>query len=153
VLIDEIDKADPDVPNDLLLPLGSFQFTLEDGTPVVAATPPLVIITTNEERDLPKAFLRRCVVLALREPDDSRLRAIVGLHFPAAAPTLIDPLISAYRTIRTDRIALNEVPPSVAEFLDAVAACAQLQASADTGEWDQLAEFLLTKPAPPAPKP
>src|SRR5256885_8960733 len=58
VLIDEIDKADPDVPNDLLVPLGSYQFRVADGPRVLAAYPPLVIITTNEERELPRAFLR-----------------------------------------------------------------------------------------------
>ncbi|MHA3700896.1 AAA family ATPase [Jatrophihabitans sp. YIM 134969] len=148
VLVDEIDKADPDVPNDLLLPLGSFQFQLEDGTTIQAERPPLVVITTNEERDLPQAFLRRCVVLALREPSDDRLRAIVRLHFPEADPVLVSTLLTSYRAVRQERIATNEIPPSVAELLDAVAACSTLATSPNTAEWAQLAELLLTKPAP-----
>ena len=74
VLIDEIDKAEPDVPNGLLEALGNGQFTPQGfGRPVVASgIPPLVVITTNEERTLPDAFIRRCLVLHLdlpKEPD------------------------------------------------------------------------------------
>src|SRR5687767_783409 len=64
VLIDEIDKADPDVPNNLLVPLGSLQFRVEETGALVetdAKRAPLVFITTNDERELPAAFLRRCV--------------------------------------------------------------------------------------------
>ncbi len=147
VLIDEIDKADPDVPNDLLLPLGSFQFALEDGSLVAAAAPPLVIITTNEERDLPKAFLRRCVVLSLTEPDAARLRRIAALHFPELPDATVMPLITAYHEIRQARIAQGDVAPSVAEFLDAVAACSRLASSPTSVEWPQLADLLLAKPA------
>src|SRR5512140_518366 len=70
VLIDEIDKADPDLPNNLLVALGSLEFSvpyIKTG-PVRAATPPLVMITSNEERELPAAFLRRCVTLNLTGP-------------------------------------------------------------------------------------
>jgi MoxR-like ATPase len=75
VLIDEIDKADPDVPNNLLVALGSLEFRVEETGQVVRADksrPPLVFITTNEERELPAAFLRRCIEIklpALTVPD------------------------------------------------------------------------------------
>src|SRR5208337_5088308 len=92
VLIDEIDKADTDVPKGLLEALGSGEFTpLGSSKPIkVAGEPPLVIITTNEERVLPNAFLRRCLVLELKLPgDDSRLIAHLikraGVHFPKRA--------------------------------------------------------------------
>jgi MoxR-like ATPase len=82
VLLDEIDKADPDVPNDLLVPLGSGQFKVQEtGFVVEALHPPLVLITTNEERVLPDAFLRRCVVLVLEPPDENRLVDIAKTHF------------------------------------------------------------------------
>src|SRR4029079_13288060 len=74
VLLDEIDKADPDLPNDLLEPLDRRRFSLSTpGRPPVQAAPPkelgiLLVMTTNGERDLPEAFLRRCVVLDLAGP-------------------------------------------------------------------------------------
>jgi MoxR-like ATPase len=147
VLIDEIDKADPDVPNDLLLPLGSFQFTLDDlEEPVVAHSAPLVIITTNEERDLPKAFLRRCVVLALKQPTKARLRRIARLHFPAVKESQLRSLITAYRDVRMARASAGEVRPSVAEFLDAVAACLALSTTPARADWPELVTLLLAKP-------
>jgi MoxR-like ATPase len=159
VLIDEIDKADPDVPNDLLVPLGSYQFRVEDGPPVVADYPPLVIVTTNEERELPRAFLRRCVILALQPPDAVRLGRIARAHFPAIDEELLTTVQAAYLRIRTERIAAGEPPPSVAEFLDTLASCQSLGLSpAETGpapsdteatpaepEWKRLVPLLLAK--------
>jgi MoxR-like ATPase len=145
VLIDEIDKADPDVPNDLLVPLGSYQFQVEDGPAVRATEPPLVIITTNEERELPRAFLRRCVILALRSPDADRLRAIARVHFPDLARGLIDAVLSAYLGIREEKIRAGEQPPSVAEFLDALAACDGLGLTPSDPGWPDLSGFLLAK--------
>jgi MoxR-like ATPase len=84
VLIDEIDKADPDVPNNLLVPLGSLQFLVEETGFLVKAdktNAPLVFITTNEERELPPAFLRRCVELKLEMPGPERLLDIAHAHF------------------------------------------------------------------------
>ncbi len=85
MLIDEIDKADPDVPNDLLVPVGSLTFYVAETDTLVESITfdkPLLCITTNEERDLPPAFLRRCVGLPLPDPDDNRLVAIARAHFP-----------------------------------------------------------------------
>src|SRR4029077_10984339 len=86
VLLDEIDKADPDVPNNLLVPIGSLQFQFTDtGGPSITVngrkSPPLIFITTNDERELPNAFLRRCVILKLRAPSQERLISIARAHF------------------------------------------------------------------------
>jgi len=82
VLLDEIDKADPDVPNNLLVPIGSLSFTVrETGTEVRAMTIPLLVITSNEERDLPPAFLRRCIVLRLPMPSVDLLVSIAISHY------------------------------------------------------------------------
>jgi len=86
VLLDEIDKADPDVPNNLLVPLGDLEFNvpqIADAVKASKANAPLVIITTNEERDLPAAFLRRCVELRLPaidgdDADGSQRRALLS---------------------------------------------------------------------------
>jgi MoxR-like ATPase len=147
VLVDEIDKADPDVPNDLLVPLGSFTFTLDDGPTVVAAAAPLVVLTTNEERDLPRAFLRRCVVLALEDPDTDRLRRIALRHFPDLDGTsLLDGVLAEYTRVREERQKAFEQPPGVAELLDALAACRNLRTGPTTGDWPGLVELLLAKP-------
>lgn len=146
VLIDEIDKADPDVPNDLLVPLGSFTFTLEEGPTVAAAAAPLVVLTTNEERDLPRAFLRRCVVLALKEPKPARLRRIALRHYPQLEGTpLLDDVLVEYDQVRKSRLAAFEQPPGVAELLDALAACTNLATGPSTADWPGLLELLLAK--------
>ena len=86
VLIDEIDKADPDVPNDLLVSLGSQLFRVDElGREIAAAHPVLAFITSNNERSLPPAFLRRCVIHSLQAPDLERLKTIAASHFPEEA--------------------------------------------------------------------
>jgi len=145
VLIDEIDKADPDFPNDLLVPLGSYRFRGEDGSPVVARKPPLIIVTTNEERDLPRAFLRRCVILELKEPGDQRLRLIAKAHFPDVAPAQIESVKEYYLQIRERRSKTKEQLPSVAEFLDALAALRGLGITTDHPKWPELRVLLLDK--------
>lgn len=152
VLVDEIDKADPDVPNDLLLPLGSFRFERDEGPPVEAAHPPLVVVTTNEERDLPRAFLRRCVVLELRAPGRGRLESIVRSHFPAVDGGLLSRLLDEYERIENVRTEARLQPPSVAELLDAVAACVNLRhpGPPDDPTWPPAAVLLLDKATAPA---
>ena len=148
VLLDEIDKAEPDFPNDLLVPLGSlsFQVRTSDVDIVVQAPPemrPLVIVTTNEERDLPSAFLRRCVVLRLtvpgREPPGpERLKAIARQHFPEEkldAPVL-EALMERYFEFRDSAAKLRVRPPGTAEFLDAARAVVEL--------WDKGAKETFT---------
>ncbi len=146
LLIDEIDKADPDVPNDLLEPLGSLQFRYNETTVVTAKEPPLVVITTNEERDLPRAFLRRCVVHTLKQPDPGRLRDIAIAH---AGDDFDDEqyeaILSKYKEVRAERVKRRVPPPSLAELLDALAACRELSIGTQSREWPTLALNLLDK--------
>jgi len=90
VLVDEIDKADPDVPNSLLVPLGSQQFTIAETGSTVRREPGvethLTIITTNGERELPQAFLRRCVTFELPPPNLESLLRIAAKHLGQARP-------------------------------------------------------------------
>jgi MoxR-like ATPase len=146
ILIDEIDKADPDVPNDLLLPLGSLRFRYDERTMVKAVKPPLVVITSNEERDLPRAFLRRCVVHTLEQPKPDRLKAIAQVHarkdFDSAR---YDAVVAEYNAFRAKRIEQRKPPPSVAELLDVLAACEALKISTNSGVWSKIATNLLDK--------
>jgi len=118
VLIDEIDKADPDVPNDLLVPLGSYEFRHPGGL-VRAHTRPLVVVTTNGERDLPPAFERRCIELKLKLLTVTQLVEIAKLHFGEAdSPIYVN---FAERTCEAQAAAQpGERIPSTAEFLDAI---------------------------------
>ncbi len=137
VLLDEIDKADPDVPNNLLVPLGSLQFEVEElrGQPPIKADPdhpPLVILTTNEERELPPAFLRRCVELRIKNTRQ-RLLDIAHAHFPAD-------------TAWVDEIAGLALPasgdaalPSPAEFVDLLKACRTL----GKDEWQNIKRIVI----------
>jgi MoxR-like ATPase len=144
VLIDELDKADPDVPNGLLVPLGSMSFRVaETGTEVTRARAVdesddlshlLVVITTNEERDLPPAFVRRCVVHRLESPDPRRLVRIAFAHLRGTRHAK-DPKTTALLEAVAERVDdLRKVaeeqgvrPPSTAEYLDAVRACLALE--------------------------
>ncbi|MGO9972570.1 MAG: AAA family ATPase [Solirubrobacteraceae bacterium] len=145
VLIDEIDKADPDVPNGLLEPLASFSFRVEEtGVLVSAPEQPdqagvpadaqhLIVITTNQERELPPAFMRRCIVHELRHPGDTQLVQIARLHFGGLEGRL-DPQMEELCVALAARLAtLRDEPdrgarrkPSTAEYLDAVEACRRL---------------------------
>jgi MoxR-like ATPase len=151
VLLDEIDKADPDLPNDLLVPLGGleFEFTeLESPRRIRAAATSLVIVTTNEERDLPLAFLRRCVVLLLEPPGRERMLAIARAHFPKMAVEQLDGVVNSFERLRDSQPA-GAHEPGLAEYLDAVAAVAALEAEPNGGaRWSHLAEFTWLKPAP-----
>lgn len=121
VLIDEIDKADSDLPNGLLEALGSGCFTPYGCEPVVMTHPaPLVIITTNEERVLPDAFLRRCLVLHMSLPStDEALRELLvnrgRRHFPRISEELV---YDAADLLIEDRRAATSPKPGQAEFLD-----------------------------------
>jgi MoxR-like ATPase len=145
VLIDEIDKADPDFPNDLLVPLGSYRFRGEDGRQVIAAEPPLIIVTTNEERELPRAFLRRCVILQLEEPDGERLKDIARAHFPDVEDSQLSSVLQHYLEVRERRDRQKEQMPSTAEFLDALAALRGLGMTTDHPKWADLQTLLLDK--------
>ncbi len=135
VLLDEIDKADPDVPNDLLIPFGQLKFDiteLGEGIECPAAAVPLLILTTNGERDLPPAFLRRCVELHIKAVEDSkpgreRLFAIVSKHGLSLEAETLELLADAF--FAAPRPERRE--PNAAEFLDLVRAWQKLALKAD----------------------
>src|SRR3954447_14166797 len=161
VLIDEIDKADTDVPNGLLEALGSGEFTpLGASDPVkVVGEPPLVMITTNEERVLPNAFLRRCLVLRLKLPDRDDelvefLKARAKLHFARHAKTEgYDGLFhKAAALLVRDRNEAKERSieplPGQAEYLDLIRAVLDLKPDSvehHLAILDSVAEFTFRK--------
>jgi MoxR-like ATPase len=106
VLIDEIDKADIDFPNDLLLELDERRFFIEElqRKPVIAQQPPIVIVTSNDEKDLPDAFLRRCLFHYIEFPKPEALRDIVKAHFEKQANEqflgVMDELIEVFMELR-----------------------------------------------------
>jgi len=117
LLIDEIDKADIEFPNDLLQELDRMEFFVyETGETVRARTRPIVIITSNNEKELPDAFLRRCFFHYIKFPDAETLAAIVEVHFPGIKPGLV-------RSALTQFFEIRETPglrkkPSTSEVLD-----------------------------------
>jgi MoxR-like ATPase len=139
VLLDEIDKAEPDVPNNLLVALGSWQFRVEEiqstvvflearERPLASEDLPLIIITTNEERQLPDAFLRRCIVYRFKDPEPDELIAMARQIEGESDIELYQKV-----AINVERLAKNRAKRkgeglvvSVAEYLDAVRACKRL---------------------------
>lgn len=158
VLLDEIDKADPDVPNNLLVPIGSLQFSFTDtgGQSVTVngrKSPPLIFITTNDERELPNAFLRRCVILKLRAPGQKRLVSIATEHF-ARDPRPGDAALFAELAKRItpapdheDPDASDEPRASTAEYLDAIRTCRDLGVTPQDGDaaWETIRTITLRK--------
>jgi MoxR-like ATPase len=117
LLIDEIDKADIEFPNDLLQELDRMEFFVpETGQTIRARHRPVIIITSNNEKELPDAFLRRCFFHFIRFPDQEMLRAIVAVHFPRIKEDLLTEALTQFLDIR-------ETPglkkkPSTSEVLD-----------------------------------
>ena len=117
LLIDEIDKADIEFPNDLLQELDRMEFYVyETNETIKAAQRPIVIITSNNEKELPDAFLRRCFFHYIKFPDDETMQAIIDVHFPGLKGQLVKEALSIFYEIR-------EVPglkkkPSTSELLD-----------------------------------
>ena len=117
LLIDEIDKADIEFPNDLLLELDRMQFFVyETNEQVVARNRPIVVITSNNEKELPDAFLRRCFFHYIQFPDAETMESIVDVHFPELKRHLIRDALEVFFDLR-------EVPglkkkPSTSELLD-----------------------------------
>jgi MoxR-like ATPase len=166
VLIDEIDKADPDVPNGLLVPLGSTEFLVTPIRLLVREQPSgdglphhLIVITTNEERELPPAFLRRCIVHTLPPPEPETLRDIARRHLaladprPADAPAedplarenLLAKLAGKFFALRIEAQQRGERPPSTAEYLDAVRVCRRLLVEVDDQTWRLVEPLVLLK--------
>ncbi|MGR3433766.1 MAG: AAA family ATPase [Shimia sp.] len=117
LLIDEIDKADIEFPNDLLQELDRMEFFVyETGETVRAVHRPVVVITSNDEKELPDAFLRRCFFHYIAFPDEATLRAIVEVHHPGIKPALLGEALTQFYELR-------ETPglrkkPSTSEVLD-----------------------------------
>jgi MoxR-like ATPase len=117
LLIDEIDKADIEFPNDLLQELDRMEFFVyETGETIRAQTRPIVIITSNNEKELPDAFLRRCFFHYIRFPDMETMKAIVAVHFPALKGQLLTTALTQFYEIR-DQPGLKK-KPSTSEVLD-----------------------------------
>lgn len=103
LLIDEIDKADIDFPNDLLLELDEQRFTIEEtGEEIKANQPPIVFITSNDEKDLPDAFLRRCLFHKIQFPSHDQLVTIINAHFPDSPSNLVQAAISKFERLRQE---------------------------------------------------
>ena len=117
LLIDEVDKADIEFPNDLLLELDTMEFYVyETKKNIVAKERPIVIITSNNEKDLPDAFLRRCFFHYIRFPDEETMKSIIEVHFPKIKQKLVNTALKSFFEVR-------EVPgikkkPSTSELLD-----------------------------------
>ena len=117
LLIDEIDKADIEFPNDLLLELDRMEFHVyETKETVRARNRPIVIITSNNEKELPDAFLRRCFFHYIAFPDTDTMREIVQVHFPDAKEKLVQEALSVFFDVR-DTPGLKK-KPSTSELLD-----------------------------------
>ena len=117
LLIDEIDKADIEFPNDLLQEIDRMEFfCYETGETIKAKHRPLIIMTSNNEKELPDAFLRRCFFHYIRFPEDEVMRKIIDVHFPKIKSQLVTQALSQFYEIR-------ETPglkkkPSTSEVLD-----------------------------------
>ena len=117
LLIDEIDKADIEFPNDLLLELDRMEFDVyETGERVRARQRPVVIITSNNEKELPDAFLRRCFFHYIRFPDKAEMQAIVKLHYPNLKERLLDEAMELFFELRA--VEGLRKKPSTSELLD-----------------------------------
>jgi MoxR-like ATPase len=120
LLIDEVDKADLEFPNDLLHELDRMRFVInETGDEVIAGRRPIVIITSNNEKELPDAFLRRCVFHFIDFPDQELMRRIVEVHHPGIERSLVDQAVVTFYQLR-------ELPrirkrPSTSELIDWIA--------------------------------
>lgn len=158
ILIDEIDKAEPDFANGLLIPFGSYQFTIKEINETVQKekqkSPPLIIITTNEERDLPLAFVRRCIVFEIPSPDKQKL-IDVGNQFLKSnyldhkdfkeSETLVNDLVQLFLDMKNK--SKEQSKPDIAEFLDSLKVCIELkEKGADLKKFfDEISSFTMNK--------
>ena len=121
VLIDEIDKADLEFPNDLLHELDAMSFTIpETGEVIEARQLPIVVITSNNEKELPDAFLRRCVFHWIAFPERELMARIVAVHHPDVEDQLLAGALEAFYRLR--RLEGLRKPPSTSELIDWIAA-------------------------------
>ena len=124
LLIDEVDKADIEFPNDLLHEIDRMRFVVtETGDEIVASERPVVIITSNNEKELPDAFLRRCVFHFIDFPDQELMKRIVRVHHPKIEDQLVDQAVVAFYELRAvQRIRKR---PSTSELVDWIAVLKQ----------------------------
>ena len=117
LLIDEIDKADIEFPNDLLQELDRMEFYVYETRKLVTArTRPIIVITSNNEKELPDAFLRRCFFHYIRFPDQKTMQKIVDVHFPKLKKELLSEALDAFYKVRDVRGLKKK--PSTSELLD-----------------------------------
>lgn len=117
LLIDEVDKADIEFPNDLLLELDRMEFHVyETGETIRAVNRPIIIITSNNEKELPDAFLRRCFFHFISFPDRATMQQIVDVHFPSIKKNLVDQALDLFFDIR--KIPGLKKKPSTSELID-----------------------------------
>ncbi len=117
LLIDEIDKADIEFPNDLLQELDRMEFYVyETDETIKAKVRPVVIITSNNEKELPDAFLRRCFFHYIRFPDDATMRKIIDVHYPGIKQKLVSEALRIFYDMR--KVPGLKKKPSTSELLD-----------------------------------
>jgi MoxR-like ATPase len=130
LLIDEIDKADLEFPNDLLRELDEMRFTVsETSEDVVAKHRPIVIVTSNNEKELPDAFLRRCVFHFIEFPDKPLMQQIVAVHHPHLKSALLDQVLIKFYWLREQSELRKR--PSTSELIDWIAVLLRSGMSAD----------------------
>jgi len=121
LLIDEVDKADLEFPNDLLHELDRMSFTVDEtGKTITARERPAVVITSNNEKELPDAFLRRCVFHYIAFPDEALMRDIVRVHHPDVQEKLLAEVLAAFYWLREQPEVRKR--PSTSELVDWIAA-------------------------------
>ena len=139
LLIDEVDKADLEFPNDILRELDEMRFTvMETGDEIVARERPMVIITSNNEKELPDAFLRRCVFHFIDFPDVEQMREIVAVHHPNVEQRLLEQVLVKFYWLRDQRELRKR--PSTSELIDWIAAL--LRAGADPSQLEAEIPFM-----------
>jgi MoxR-like ATPase len=130
LLIDEVDKADLEFPNDLLRELDEMRFTvIETGDEIVARERPVVIITSNNEKELPDAFLRRCIFHYIEFPDAPLMKRIVAVHHPNLDATLLDQVLIKFYWLREQSELRKK--PSTSELIDWISALLRAGISQD----------------------
>ncbi len=139
LLIDEIDKADLEFPNDILLELDEMRFTvLETGDEIKANHRPVIIITSNNEKELPDAFLRRCVFHFIEFPERDLMKKIIDVHHPNLDVKLLDQVLIKFYWLRGQDELRKK--PSTSELIDWISAL--LRAGVTTEQVSQSIPFL-----------
>ncbi len=150
LLLDEIDKADTDVPNGLLDVFGHGGFNVPHVGRIIKKTPVLVVITTNEERVLPAAFLRRCVVYKLSVPEENLVTWLVErghVHFPQLSIDLCEQAADSFVQQRGQRSVVEGWRPSLAEYLDLLRVLDQQKPEERQHLVEQLMTYFVDKQA------